>query len=205
MALVGTVTALADAIRRVTIDLQDFERRFALIGGLAVSVRAEPRFTRDIDLAVAVTDDKDAEKLVSQLQPSGYRVLAIVEQTGQGRLATVRLEPSPGLARGVVIDLLFASSGIEPEIVAAADPLEVFPGITLPVARTGHLLALKALARDDQRRPQDYVDMRALIEVASREDLTLAREAVALIEQRGFARGRKLQQLLEQALNLKTD
>jgi predicted nucleotidyltransferase len=205
MAQVGTVTALADAIRRVTVDLQELDRHFALIGGLAVSVRAEPRFTRDIDLAVAVTDDRDAEKLVSELQPSGYRVLAIVEQTGQGRLATVRLEPPPGPARGVVVDLLFASSGIEPEIVAAADPLEVFSGITLPVARTGHLLALKALARDDQRRPQDYVDIRALIEVASREELTLAREAVALIEQRGFARGRKLQQLLEQALNLKND
>jgi len=204
MAQVGTVTALADAIRRVTVDLQELDRHFALIGGLAVSVRAEPRFTRDIDFAVAVTGDRDAEKLVSELQPSGYRVLAIVEQIGQGRLATVRLEPPPGPARGVVVDFLFASSGIEPEIVAAADPLEVFPGITLPVARTGHLLALKTLARDDQRRPQDSMDIRALIEVASREDLTLAREAVALIEQRGFARGRKLQQLLEQALNLKT-
>lgn len=30
---------------------------WAVIGGLAVSVRAEPRFTRDVDLAVAVESD----------------------------------------------------------------------------------------------------------------------------------------------------
>lgn len=76
MAQVGAVTALGGAIRRITVDLHELDRRFALIGGLAVSVRAEPRFTRDVDFAVAVTDDKDAEKLVSQLQPVGYRVLA---------------------------------------------------------------------------------------------------------------------------------
>lgn len=43
------------------------------------------------------------------------------------------------------MDLLFASSGIEHEIVAAADPLEVLPDLTVPVARTGHLIALKPL------------------------------------------------------------
>jgi hypothetical protein len=34
--------------------------RWALIGGLAVSTRIEPRFTRDIDLAVSVPDDASA-------------------------------------------------------------------------------------------------------------------------------------------------
>ncbi len=34
---------------------------FALVGGLAVSARSEPRFTRDIDLAVAVDGDQQAE------------------------------------------------------------------------------------------------------------------------------------------------
>lgn len=39
--------------RRVTVDLQALDLRAALVGGFAVSVRAEPRFTRDLDLAVA--------------------------------------------------------------------------------------------------------------------------------------------------------
>jgi hypothetical protein len=30
--------------------------RYALVGGLAVSVRAQPRVTRDLDLVIAVND-----------------------------------------------------------------------------------------------------------------------------------------------------
>jgi hypothetical protein len=37
-----------------------------------VSVRVEPRFTRDIDLAVAVADDRAAEQLVADT-PRGMR------------------------------------------------------------------------------------------------------------------------------------
>jgi len=51
MAQVGTVTALVDAIRRVTVDLQELDRHFALIGGLAVSVRAEIRARKEASAA----------------------------------------------------------------------------------------------------------------------------------------------------------
>ncbi len=37
----------------------------ALVGGVAVSVRTEPRFTRDVDLAVAVPDDSKVTKSLS--------------------------------------------------------------------------------------------------------------------------------------------
>ena len=48
---------------------------------------------------------------------------------------------------GPVVVLLFASSGIEPEIVQMAETLEVFPGRRLKIARPGHLIAVKLLAR----------------------------------------------------------
>jgi hypothetical protein len=41
------MSPLQHAVRRVLADLQS--ERLALVGGLAVSARAEPRFTRDID------------------------------------------------------------------------------------------------------------------------------------------------------------
>jgi hypothetical protein len=41
--------------------------RCALVGGLAVSARTEPRFTRDADLAVAVASDAEAESLIRAL------------------------------------------------------------------------------------------------------------------------------------------
>lgn len=108
-------------------------RRLALVGGLAVSARSEPRFTRDVDLAVAVEDDEDAEQLVRALTGRGYR---------------------------------------------------------MPVACIGHLLAMKVLSHDD-RRPQDGADLVALLGEANPEDVAVA-QAVGLITQRGFHRGRDL-------------
>ena len=160
----------------------------ALVGGFAVSVRTEPRFTRDVDLVVAVDDDAGAEAFVHELLGRGHRVVANVEHEAIGRLATSRLR----LSGGDAVDLLFASSGIEHEIVADADPLEVLPGVVVPVARIGHLIALKLLARDDDTRPQDFGDLLALMAVASADDCDLAAVAVAQIHERGYARGRDL-------------
>jgi hypothetical protein len=39
---------------------------------------------------------------------------------------------------------------------------EIVPGLSQPSATTGHLIAPKLLARDDQTRPQDFMDLRAL-------------------------------------------
>ena len=177
------------ALRRVTADLDRRRLGWALVGGFAVSARAEPRFTRDVDVAVAVIDDRAAEQNVHDLVAGGYRLLASVEQDAVGRLATVRLSPVAG---DVVVDVLFASSGIEPEIVRSAEAIEILPGLVVPVARTGHLIALKLLARDDESRPQDLADLRSLHEVATREDVDLARSAIHLITERGYHRDRDL-------------
>lgn len=169
--------------------------RIAVIGGLAVSVRTEPRFTRDIDLAVIAATDKDAEQLVFFIQQQGYRVLAAFEHT-QGRMSTVRLIPPGGSEDGVLVDLLFASSGIEAEIVAAAEALEVLPGIIFPVACVGHLIALKLLSVDE-KRPKDTQDIMLLLQEADPQEIQRCREAIALITQRGYHRGRDLTAALE--------
>lgn len=91
-------------------------------------------------------------------------------------------------------------SGIEREVAAAAERLQVFTGVPIPVARAGHLIALKVLARDDTRRPQDALDLRGLVGIASGADLSLARSGVRLISQRGFHRGRDLPAELEAAI-----
>lgn len=191
------MTPLGRALSKIASDLAAAEVPFALVGGLAVSVRTEPRFTRDADLAVAVDDDEEAEAVVYRLRSSGYEVDAIVEQEATARLATVRLSPSGEDFRGVVVDLLFASSGIEREIVAAAESLEVLANVELPVATTAHLIALKVLSRDDVKRPQDLVDLRSLLEEASASDVEEAKKALTLIEARGFHRGRDLLRELE--------
>ncbi len=192
---------LEAALERVVRDLDTHRARFALVGGLAVSARTEPRFTRDVDLAVSVAGDREAEELVRTLLGHGYRLLAQLEQDATRRLATVRLAPPPGDAvPGVVIDLLFASSGIEPEVVAAATPLEIFPGMVVPVATLSHLIALKVLARDDEHRPQDRGDLQQLLRAASRNELQEAHRELARIQSLGFHRHRDLLQAFEELL-----
>ena len=186
------VNAVEAALRKAAKDLTGLGQRWAIVGGFAVSARAEPRFTRDVDIAVAVANDYAAESLVRRLLTQQYRLLASVEQDAVGRLATVRLGTTADTAANVVVDLLFASCGIEPEIAEAAEEIEILPGLVAPVAKTAHLIAMKLLARDDDRRPQDRSDLRALIEAASDKDIEDARKAIELITLRGFHRDRDL-------------
>lgn len=184
------MTILDGALRRAVADLRAEGARFALVGGLAVSAWAEPRLTRDADLAVSVADDSEAEALVHRLHGRGYRVGALVEQAHIGRLATARL--LDGSDSGLYVDLLFASSGIEPELVEGAAHVAVVADLVVPVATVGYLIALKLLAREDRSRPNDADDLASLSAVASDADWAVAAAAVELIEQRGYHRDRDL-------------
>ncbi|HEY2408432.1 MAG TPA: nucleotidyl transferase AbiEii/AbiGii toxin family protein [Polyangiaceae bacterium] len=195
--MAAALNVVERALKRIVVELEQANAPCALIGGLAVSARAEPRTTRDVDLAISMPDDDQAEQLVYHLQSRGYVVGALLEQARTGRIATVRLKH--GSERSVFIDLLFASSGIEPEIVRQAEELAVLDDMKVRVATRAHLIALKVLARDDRQRPQDWDDLRALMVDASDGDLAAARQALALIQQRGFNRGRSLAEDLERA------
>ncbi len=187
---------LSHALARIASDLQTIAAGHCLVGGLAIAVRTEPRFTRDLDFAVAVADDGEAESLIRALHDRRYVTYSTIEQARTGRLATARLWSPDGDDR-VAVDLLFASSGIEPELCAHAEPVEVLPSLVIPVARAGHLVALKLLSVGDDR-PHDAQDLVGLRRIMTPEDLALARDAIALIEQRQAARGRDLKHALAQ-------
>jgi hypothetical protein len=140
-----------------------------------------------VDIAVVVDTDEHAEALVRALTSYGLRTAGLIEQEAVGRLAMARLSTDDGLS----VDLLIASSGIEAEVVASAETLEVVRGMLLPVARTGHLIALKLLSVAPGRET-DAADLRSLAAVATDDEWNLASEAVTQIQERGFARGRQL-------------
>ncbi len=104
--------SLFDLLSSVSNDLESIGARWALIGGLAVGVRTEPRFTR--------------------------------------------------------------------------------PGFSAPVATPGHLIAMKILARNDKDRPQDRLDLKALLRISDSTELKRAEVALASIVEAGFHRGRDL-------------
>ncbi len=183
---------LEQVVARASKALDSLGCEWALVGGLAVSARAEPRFTRDVDLAVALPGDREAEALVLALQRLGFNVLVVLEHDPNGRLATVRLQPPGSGEHGAIVDLLIAASGIESEIVDRATVVEVFPGLRLPVATVGDLLAMKILSRDDERRPQDAADIRALLREAGDSDFEVTKGALLLVIERGYHRSRDL-------------
>lgn len=66
-------TPVEHELRRAVADLDALRVRWALVGGLAISVRSVPRFTKDLDFAVAVADDSEAEDVVLRLRGRGYQ------------------------------------------------------------------------------------------------------------------------------------
>jgi Nucleotidyl transferase AbiEii toxin, Type IV TA system len=181
------VTRLQKALIRLDTDLRALGLKWALVGGFAVMLRVESRSTRDLDIVLAVTGDRQIDEAVRGLRMRGYQdhpTKPMLERK-DGRLFAMRLV-SPALEAGddtmAIVDVLTGCSGVEPEIVAAAEIQEAMPRVFIPVARAGHLVALKVLAA----RPQDLEDVRVLLRGMGDADLKLARGSLVLIERRGF-------------------
>ena len=183
------MTRLDDALVRASDVLSELGKGFALVGGIAVSALTAPRSTGDVDIAVAVADDGEAEAVSASFMAAGYSVASLLEQDETGRLAGVRIHDA---ATGVSLDLMFAMCGVEPEIVASARQIEVLPGVVLPVAGVGGLIVMKLLSRDDRRRPMDADDLRSLAEVATDGDWAEAHRLAELVILRGAHRERDL-------------
>lgn len=145
---------------------------------------------------VAVGTDAEAESLVHALARAGYTTRTTVDHDISGRLAMVRLQAPAPLP--LLVDLRFASSGIEPELVAGAEVLDVLPDLDVPVVSRAGLVVTKLLARDDASRPQDAADLLALRGGLTADDLEEARRLAALVTARGYSRGRDLIAMVDQ-------
>jgi hypothetical protein len=185
-------TALEAAVEATKRVLDEEARAHALIGGLAISARATPRFTDDVDFALSCSD-ADAEDLIKSFVWRGFTIDALLMTKSTNRIATVRLKPPRS---EVLVDLLFDFTGIEREIVGSATAAVVHEGFTAPVATIAHLIAMKVLAF----RKKDLVDLDLLFEVAASADLSEARRAVAAIARAGKEPKRDLSADLERLI-----
>lgn len=132
---------------------------FSLIGALAVSARARPRATRDIDFLVSAEREFFFKTLPDLLRHEDYRL-----KVYQGGLD----DPINGLIRiyddqtgAEIADIIPVFWNWQDEIVAGAEKIELL-GITLPVARIEDLIVLKLKAGG----PQDMIDTEELLKVA---------------------------------------
>ncbi len=181
------MSSIEGALARIGRDLDDLGRPWALVGALAVAARAEARATLDVDVALAVDGPEDAAALVSVLLQRGY-----VWRADFGSAMTSLSVPEAPPA-GLRLDLLFSLAGIEHEVACRAERMTVLPGLELPIARRGDLIALKLLAAREPGREHDWRDLRGLIAGASPADLDQARSSIALLVARGAAPVRRLE------------
>lgn len=182
---------LIEPLKRVADELGDLPVPFAVVGGLAVSVRCAMRATEDVDVAVPAEDDAEIDRIGRHFMASGHHLLMYLMKPSKQRTAVLRLLSPvipPGWEEGErpIIDLIFGSCGIEAEVVAEATPEEIADGLILPTARIPHLIAMKCLSESDQRL-QDRIDLQHLVQSATPADFREVPPLLELITQRGYA------------------
>lgn len=142
------------------IDLAEGEVDFVIIGGVAVVLQAQPRFTKDLDICYA-PDPANLERLGSVLTGLNARLRGIdddipfvadAHMLRQTQILALTTDDGD-------LDLLVDPSGAPPyaELSGDADLLEI-AGIEVRVASIEHLTAMKQAAG----RPQDLIDIEAL-------------------------------------------
>jgi|LauGreDrversion4_2_1035121.scaffolds.fasta_scaffold03109_14 predicted nucleotidyltransferase len=183
---------LFSELRRVTNDLHQSGVAWCLVGGLGTSVYVEPRTTKDIDIVVSVPDEAQGDNLKDLLLTKGYTSPQILMHTTPTRRMGWRVFIPPSREASIPLDILVSACGIENEIVASSTAIEILPGLSLPVASLGHLIAMKVLSQNPFERLQDRVDLLALLRNATEQDRAVVERSLEDIANRGFSGGRNL-------------
>ena len=128
--------------------------RFALIGGLAVSLRGQPRMTVDVDLVI-LADIDQALRLAQELSSTPFEPLfpGVEEVVARSFILPLRHR-----ATGIRVDVAIGMSGFEQQAVSRATTVTI-GDVRVPVVAVEDLLVMKALAG----RPQDDQDIRGLV------------------------------------------
>jgi predicted nucleotidyltransferase len=140
--------------------LVDGKVDFVVVGGVAVVLQSQPRFTKDLDVCYA-TDDDNLTRFGAVLTSLNARLRGIDEDlpfVADSR--TLRQTQILCLSTDEgEIDLLVEPSGAPPyrKLRADADVVDL-DGVQVRVASIEHLLAMKQAAG----RPQDLIDVEAL-------------------------------------------
>jgi predicted nucleotidyltransferase len=164
---------------------------YALIGGLAASLRGQPRATADVDL-VAVVEIETALAIASTLDQTAFDPLfsGIAEVIQRAFILPLRHR-----ATGVKVDIALGLSGFEKQAVARATRVTI-AGRQVATATAEDLIIMKSLAA----RPQDQQDLAGII--AAQHDRLDWDYCIQVATELGEAVG---QDLAEQVRRLQSD
>ncbi|HVF86110.1 MAG TPA: nucleotidyl transferase AbiEii/AbiGii toxin family protein, partial [Pyrinomonadaceae bacterium] len=148
--------AYLTALRALTELFESTRTPYVVVGGLAVTLIAKPRFTEDIDAVVwlepEVWPDMLKQARLHGFVPRSQRPLEFAAQTNMLLLRHG--------ATGVEIDLSCGALPFEREIIERAQAVEL-PGMTVRVVTPEDLIVTKGVAL----REQDVADIKTVIDV----------------------------------------
>jgi predicted nucleotidyltransferase len=135
---------LLDTLKHAAAALRAADVRFVLGGGLAIWARGGPETEHDVDFFVKADD---AERAMDALASAGFRTEAPPEDWLY-----------KGFRNGVLVDLIFAPSGlaVDDAFLDRAEELEVH-ALRMPVMRAEDVLVAKLLAMREHHMEYDRV------------------------------------------------
>ena len=134
---------LDDALVELSSWLSENEIGHMVIGGFAVTIWGEPRFTRDLDVTVSVP----AHKFVQTIHLTCARFHSL---SGDPLQFVTETRVLPILVEAVPVDLIFAALPYEEDAIARARPIHLKDG-SVPVCSPEDLILHKIVSQ----RPRD--------------------------------------------------
>ena len=141
------------AVREIHQLLADLRLPYAIIGGTAVQVWGEPRFTQDLDLTILAPTESFPETIGHLLARLNPRIPNADEFARRNRVLLVQT------SNGYPVDISFGMPGYEEEVMSRAIEYEIFAGVAVRICSAEDLIVHKAIAG----RGQDVRDIENVI------------------------------------------
>ena len=140
-----------------------------IIGGVAASLLGRPRFTRDVDVLISL-EETQWDNFISAGNRFGFvpRIDDPAAFARRSRVFLLRHRPT-----GVDVDMAVAGLPFEEESIDQARWRKVGK-LSLPLPTPENLVIMKAIAH----RPQDMLDIKALVETNPKLDVRRIRRYV---------------------------
>lgn len=147
------MTYVAGEIWEVHTILTDLHLPYVIIGGAAVQIWGEPRFTKDLDLTILAPIEAFSETIDQLLVRLAPRTERAQEFAHQHRVLLVQT------LTGYPVDVSFGLPGYEDVIISRAVEQEILPGKRVRFCSPEDLIIHKAIAG----RVQDMLDIKSVI------------------------------------------
>jgi hypothetical protein len=135
----------------------DHKVRFLIVGGYAVMKYSEPRFTKDLDLWIAIDQD-NASAVYESLKEFGAPLSGLTVEDFTDTSSFYQMGRAP-----LRIDILMSIPGVEFEAAWLKREVMMLDTVALPFISREDLIK----AKQASGRPQDLLDMEALKNDAS--------------------------------------